>query len=172
MTKKTDNESKKKFNKETYFIVYQEYISFIQKASPSEKQSNYQEHVKLDEIVFGASILYNQVIWNNRKTYISLIEDYLTKKIDIEAFEDSFLTNYRKDNNNVEEISSNWEKLSKFQIDETLPELSDLIELVFSYWEALDLEFNPEDKPDYDISEDQFRDALEKIYNEIYIYQN
>lgn len=106
--------------------------------------------------------LLDQILWQNRKSYIELCEQYFSSKIDSEEVVDNFFALHRNHNNESAGLPSHPERLKKIQIMSKSEELSDLIEGMFCACEALDVE-ETDDNSNYPFSENRFRKEISLI---------
>lgn len=116
-------------------------------------------------------ILENQIYYNRKAEYISLVEEYLREnagEAGARLFVWEFFKIFKKDNKALrvlekEILQQGIQKLATFQIDPKSTEFSDLVDQIVSSCEFLT--FDPEDT--YGMTLDQFRDSIQKIYLEI-----
>jgi hypothetical protein len=114
--------------------------------------------------------LYNQIIYNRRHDYISLIEKYITNEIDSLLLRLQFFQIQREDKNVKKDLEKNFEQLSNILIDLKADEFSLLIADIFDACEALKSNSEPDEA--YGITELQFRDFLEKTFLQMKKYRN
>jgi hypothetical protein len=94
--------------------------------------------------------------------YLSLIRQYLAKKINPSTFGGKFLEMQKADDDTNQILKEDFEHLSNFSIDLELQEgpFSLLIDLIYKN-SMLAVEFGPEDG----ISENEFRVSIEKTFS-------
>jgi hypothetical protein len=121
-------------------------------------------------------ILENQIYYNQKVEYISLVEEYLREsagKDGAALFRWEFFTLFRKDNKALEIlkkeiIQEGLQRLANFSIDPKSTEFSALINQIVGDCEFLTLD--PEDS--YGMTLDQFRNSTEKIFFKIKKYSD
>lgn len=113
--------------------------------------------------------LLDQILWQNRESYIELCEQYFSSKIDSEEVVDNFFRLHRNHNNEAEELPSHPERLKKIQIISKSEGLTDLIEMTFSACENLDVE-ETDDNSKSAFSENRFRKELSLILQKLKNY--
>ena len=113
--------------------------------------------------------LLDQILWQNRKSYIDLCEQYLSSKIDCEEIVDNFSVLHRNHNNESEGLPSHPERLKKIQILSRSEGFTDLIEDMFFVCENLDIE-ETDDNSKYALSENRFRKELNLILQKLKNY--
>ena len=141
------------------------YIELLKKnqSLESKNSSLYQEdRIEYRKLLSYGVILYNQIIYNRRHDYISLIEKYVTNEIDSLLVRLQFFQMQREDKKIKDDLEKNFERLSNVLIDSKSSKFSLLIENIFEACEALKCESEPEE--DYGITELQFRAFLEKTF--------
>ena len=114
-------------------------------------------------------ILENQIYYNRKVEYISLVEEYLRKnagKDGARLFVSEFFNIFKKDNKALEILEQGIKRLATFCIDPKSTEFSALINQIVGSCELLT--FDPEDS--YGITLDQFRDSIEIIFFKIQNY--
>jgi hypothetical protein len=110
--------------------------------------------------------LIDQILWQNRKSYIELCEQYFNSKIDSEEVVDNFFVLHRNHNNESGGLLSHPERLKKIQIISKSERFSDVIEDMFCACEALDVE-ETNDNSGYPISENRFRKELSLVLQKL-----
>ena len=149
------------------------YIKLLKKdqSLKNKKMSLYEENiVEYGELLSYGVIVYDQIIYNRRHDYISLIEKYGTKEIDSLVLRLQFFQTQREDRKIQEDLEKNFERLSNLLIDSKSGEFSLLIQDIFDACEALKSDSEPEEA--YGITELQFRDFLEKIFLQMEKYSD
>ncbi len=151
------------FNKVRYIKLLKKDQSLESKNSSLYKEDRDKEdRVEYRELLSYGVILYNQIIYNRRHDYISLIEKYLTNQIDSLLLRLQFFQIQREDKKIKKDLEKNFERLSNLLIDSKSGEFSLLIKDIFDACEALKSDSEPEEA--YGITELQFRAFLEKIF--------
>ena len=112
--------------------------------------------------------LLDQILWQNRKSYIDLCEQYLSSKIDCEEIVDNFSVLHRNHNNESEGLPSHPERLEKIQIISKSKGFADLIESMFSFCHWVDVE-ETDDNSIY-FSENRFRNGISLILQKLKDY--
>ena len=107
-------------------------------------------------------ILENQIYYNRKVEYISLIEEYLRENA-ARLFVSEFFNIFKKDNKALEILEQGIKRLATFYIDPKSTEFSVLINQIVGSCEFLT--FDSEDS--YGITLDQFRDSIEIIFFKI-----
>lgn len=113
-------------------------------------------------------ILENQIYYNQKVEYISLVEEYLRENAGKDGaglFRWEFFNIFRKNNKafdilEKEVLQEGLQRLATFLIAPKSTKFSALINQIVGYCEFLT--FDPEDT--YGINENQFRDSIEKIF--------
>ena len=144
----------------------------------NEETSLFNENREEDlELLSYGVILENQIYYNRKVEYISLVEEYL-KYLRENAGEDGarlfvweFFKIFKKDNKALkilekEILEEGIQRLATFWIDPNSTEFSALINHIVGLCEFLT--FDSEDT--YEITLDQFRDSIEKIFFKIQKY--
>jgi len=144
----------------------------------NEETSLFNENREEDlELLSYGVILENQIYYNRKVEYISLVEEYL-KYLRENAGEDGarlfvweFFKIFKKDNKALkilekEILEQGIQRLATFWIDPKSTEFSALINQIVGLCEFLT--FDSEDT--YGITLDQFRDSIEKIFFKIQKY--
>lgn len=111
----------------------------------------------------------NQILWEKRKIYIDLLEQYFSSKIDAEDVVDKFFALYRNHNNEINEILLDPERLKKIQMTSKSEGFSDLILDIFNTCEPFDVE-ETNDNSAYPISENRLRNELRLRLQELKEY--
>ena len=148
------------------------YIELLKKKETLKNQeiSLLDENPKKRRELFSYKIiLENQIYYNRKAEYISLIEEYLRENAGEDGarlFVWEFFNIFKKDNKALEIlekeiIEQGIKKLATFCIDPKSTEFSALINQIVGSCEFLT--FDPEDS--YGITLDQFRDSIEKIFS-------
>jgi hypothetical protein len=113
--------------------------------------------------------LTDQILWQNRKLYIDLFEQYLSSKMDAEQMVDNFLVLHRNHNNEIEGLPAHPERLKKIQITSKSEGFNDLIEWIFCLCETLDVEETDDNFP-FSVSENWFRNEISLSLQELKDY--
>ena len=113
--------------------------------------------------------LLDQFLWQNRKSYIELCEQYFSSKIDSEEVVDNFFPLYQNHHNEIGGLRLHPERLKKIQIISKSKGFTDLIEDMFCVCEALDVE-EANDNRGYPLSENCFRKELSLILQKLKDY--
>ena len=141
------------------------YIELLKKnqSLQNKNTSLYKENrVEYRELISYGGIVYNQIIYNRRHDYISLIEEFVTNEIDSFVLRLQFFQTQREDRKIKKDLEKNFQQLSNLLIDSKSSEFSLLIKDIFEACEALKSDSEPEEA--YGINELQFRAFLEKIF--------
>ena len=152
----------KTFNKVRYIELLKKDQSLESKNSSLYKE----DRIEYRELLSYGVILYNQIIYNRRHDYISLIEKYVTNEIDSLLLRLQFFQIQRE----KKDLEKNFERLSNVLIDSKSNEFSLLIADIFDACEALKSDYEPEEA--YGITELQFRAFLEKIFLQMEKYSD
>ena len=137
----------------------------------SKNSSLYKEdRIEYRELLSYGVILHNQIIYNQRHDYISLIEKYVTNEIDSLLLKLQFFQIQREDKKIKKDLENNIERLSNVLIDSKSDEFSLLIADIFDACEALKSDSEPEKA--YKITELQFRAFLEKTFLQMKKYSD
>ena len=118
----------------------------------------------ISRILIFFFLLENQIYYNRRQEYISLIERYVTHEIDSFVLRVKFFQIRREDSNILEDLEKNFERLSNVVIDSKSAKFSPLLEDITSACEYFD--FDSED------DERKFRADIEKIFLEMKPYKD
>ena len=110
---------------------------------------------------YGA-LVERQISYNRKDEYFSLINDYLSEKINPSIFRGKFLKMQEQDDHKAQIMQEDFEQLSNFSIDLELEEgpFSLLIDLIYDN-SMLAVEFGPEDG----ISEDDFKISIKNAFS-------
>ena len=149
------------------------YIELLKKNQnlQNKNTSLYKENrVEYRELISYGGIVYNQIIYNRRDDYISLIEEYVTNEIDSFVLRLQFFQTQREDRKIKKDLEKNFQQLSNLLIDSKSSEFSLLINDIFEACEALKSDSEPEKA--YGINELQFRAFLEKIFLQMEKYSD
>jgi hypothetical protein len=142
------------------------YIELLKKEEISLFNENREEDLEL--LSYGV-ILENQIYYNRKVEYISLVEEYLREnagKDGARLFVSEFFNIFKKDNKALEILEQGIKRLATFCIDPKSTEFSALINQIVGSCELLT--FDPEDS--YGMTLDQFRDSIEIIFFKIQNY--
>jgi hypothetical protein len=148
------------------------YIELLKKEEilRNEETSLFNENREEDvELLSYGVILENQIYYNRKVEYISLIEEYLREnagKDGARLFVSEFFNIFKKDNKALEILEQGIKRLATFCIDPKSTEFSALINQIVGSCEVLT--FDSEDS--YGITLDQFRDSIEIIFFKIQNY--
>ena len=156
----------KTFNKVSYIELLKKDQSLKSKNSSLYKENK----IEYRELLSYGVILYNQIIYNRRHDYISLIEKYVTNEIDSLLLRLQLFQIQREDKKIKKDLEKNFKQLSNVLIDSKSGEFSLLIEDIFDACEALKSDSEPEEA--YEITELQFRAFLEKIFLQMKKYSD
>ena len=140
------------------------YIELLKKdqSLASQNSSLYQENrIEYLELLSYGVILYDQIIYNRKQDYISLLEKYVNNEIDSFLLRLKFFQIQRDDKKIEKNLEKNFDRLSNVLIDSKSKEFSLLITDIFDACEAL--KFDSEPNEAYGITELEFRAFLEKI---------
>ena len=118
------------------------------------------------ELLSLRSSVERQVFYNNKKNYFVLIQNYLGERINPNVFRSQFIGIVNKDLTKSHKILHNFEELATFSIDLELDDFSSLFEKIH---QICLYAFEFEDQDDA-MSEDKFRDSIEKIFFKIRKY--
>jgi|APIni6443716594_1056825.scaffolds.fasta_scaffold61025_2 hypothetical protein len=129
-----------------------------------------EDRIEYRELLSYGVILYNQIIYNQRHDYISLIEKYVTNEIDSLLLKLQFFQIQREDKKIKKDLENNIERLSNVLIDSKSDEFSLLIADIFDACEALKSDSEPEEA--YGITELQFRAFLKKTFLQMKKYSD
>ena len=149
------------------------YIELLKKnqSLQNKNTSLYKENrVEYRELISYGGIVYNQIIYNRRHDYISLIEEFVTNEIDSFVLRLQFFQTQREDRKIKKDLEKNFQQLSNLLIDSKSSEFSLLIKDIFEACEALKSDSEPEEA--YGINELQFRAFLEKIFLQMEKYSD
>jgi hypothetical protein len=109
--------------------------------------------------------LESQIYYNRKDEYLFLIKEYRAETIDPVLFKLVFLQIYRKGMEALNILKKDFKQLSTFSIDSKSDEFGSLICEIFKNCDPLfDLEEN------HGITENQFRDSIEKIFFQMQKY--
>lgn len=111
------------------------------------------------------ALVEQQISYNSKEEYFSLIKEYLAKKINPSRFRGKFLKMQKQDDDTAQVMKEDFEQLSNFSIDLELKEgaFSLLIDLIYDN-SMLAVEFGPEDV----ISEDEFKVSIENASSKLF----
>ena len=154
------------FNKVQYIKLLKKDQSLKSKNSSLYKK-NTTEYL---ELLSYRKIVYDQIIYNRRHDYISLIEEYVTNEIYSFLFRLQFFQLQREDNKIQNDLEKNFGRLSNILINLKLGKFYLLITHIFDACEALKFDSEPEEA--YGITELQFQAFLEKIFLQMEKYSD
>ena len=116
------------------------YIELLKKdqSLASQNSSLYQENrIEYLELLSYGVILYDQIIYNRKQDYISLLEKYVNNEIDSFLLRLKFFQIQRDDKKIEKNLEKNFDRLSNVLIDSKSKEFSLLITDIFDACEAL-----------------------------------
>lgn len=148
-----------------YRLNIERYIELLKKESSLNNQQKsllFENKKEFLELLSYGSRVESQISYDRKNVYHSLITEYLTKKINPGRFRSKFLQMHREDGEAATIIKKDLEQLASFSIDLKADEFSSLIEQIYDV-SALAFEFGPEDG----ISEERFRDSVEKVFSKM-----
>jgi hypothetical protein len=113
-------------------------------------------------------LVENQVFYNRREEYLSLVRNYLDKKITLGSFIADFLEMESHDARTAENMRNDFEQLSNFSIDSELltfeePPFFFLIDRLYNLSMLID-EFGTDDEEN-GISEADFKSRVEEAFS-------
>jgi hypothetical protein len=148
---------------------YRELLVLVEKDAVKTKTGKdfFNDPIVLELLSFESRI-ETQVFYNNKNNYFALIQQYLDETINPYLFRAQFLEMVKEDLNKSDKILKNFEELSTFWIDLELDEFSSLFEDINETC-AYAFEFDGETNA---ISEDTFRDSIQKIFFKIQKYSD
>jgi len=156
---------------QTFDIV--RYIKLLRKEQSLKKKKMslyYEDRVEYRELLSYGIIVFNQVIYNRRHDYISLIKEYVTKEIDSLLLRFQFFQIQREDRNTLDDLEKDYERVFNLSIDSKSGEFSLLITEIFDACDSLKSDSEPEEA--YGLTEVQFRAFLEKIFLQMKQYSD
>jgi len=104
-----------------------------------------EDRIKYRELLSSGVILYNQIIYNRRHEYISLIHTYVINEIDSLLLRLQFFQIQREDREITKDLEKNFERLYTLLIDSKSGQFSLLIEDIFDTGEAVKSDSEPEE---------------------------
>ena len=149
------------------------YIELLKKNQNLQNKNTslyHENRVEYLELISYGKIVDDQILYNRRDDYISLIEKYVTNEIDSLVLRLQFFQTQREDRKITEDLEKNFQQLSNLLIDSKSSEFSLLIEDIFGACEALKCDSEPEEA--YGINELEFRAFLEKIFLQMKNYSD
>ena len=149
------------------------YIELLTKEQGLKKKKMslyYENGVEYDELLSYGIIVFDQIIYNRRHDYISLIEEYVTKKIDSLVLRFQFFQIQREDRKTKDDLEKDYERVFNLSVDSKSGEFSLLITNIFDACEALKWDSDPEEA--FGITEVHFRSFLEKIFLQMNQYSD
>lgn len=135
------------------------YIQLLKK-----RENERLSHEEYCEFVSHGAAVQNQISYNRKDDYLSLIKEYLDERMDSKIFISEFLELQDEDCKAEEILSKNFKQLSTFSIDSKLDEFSSLIEQISNEC-TLAFDYYPKDS--YRIKEDEFRDYIKSMFFQI-----
>jgi hypothetical protein len=120
------------------------------------------------ELLSYRALVESQITYNRREDYFSLIDEYLSKKINPDEFRASFLKTYSQDTETLFIMEKDFEQLSDFSIDSEIYEnpFSNLIDLIYNN-SMLAIEEGPYDG----ISDDEFKVSIENAFSNLKLFE-
>ena len=114
------------------------------------------------ELFSYKALVEQQISYNRRNEYFSLIQEFLAKKMNPSTFRAKFFEMQQQDVDNLEILEKDVEQLSNFSIDFQVQEspFSRLIDLLYDS-SMLANELGPEDG----ISEGEFKVSIERAFS-------
>lgn len=125
-----------------YDIV--KYNQLLQKRSilRTQNRSLWKEYpLESEELGSYEIILFSQIQYSLRESYIALIEKYLTDEINIFSFKADFINMVNEHNKITEEIEKNFELLSKISIDSKSSEFGIIVDNITAICHLSDCSF-------------------------------
>lgn len=138
-----------------------------------ENKNNFlykENRVEYRELISYGKIVDNQIIYNRKHDYISLIEEYVTNEVNSFVLRCQFFQTQREERKIKKDLENNFQQLSNLLIDSKSSEFSLLIKDIFETCKALKYDSEPEEA--YGINELQFRAFLEKIFLQMEKYSD
>lgn len=150
------------------------YVELLKKEEFLKNEGRYlsdENREERRELLSYGIILENQIYYNQKADYSSLVEEYLRENAGEDGarlFVWEFFQIFRKDNKALqilekEILQQGIQKLATFQIDPKSTEFSALVNEIVCSCECFT--FDPEDT--YKLTLDEFRDSIQKIYLKI-----
>lgn len=120
------------------------------------------------ELISYQASVYHEVNFRRKSEYYSLINQYLDTTIMSHQFIAKFLQMLKKDKDDAKKILQSLKQLSNFSTDANLNNFSVLFRQISNNCsEALEFGFENDDSG---ISEEKFRNSIEKIYSQLKSY--
>ena len=85
------------------------------------------------EYLFYSKVLNNQIFFNNKKTYLALLNQYLNGNLSFFKFRLEFLQTYKEDKKIFKDLTKNYQKLFSFPINPKSNGFSSIIGDLFDY---------------------------------------
>jgi hypothetical protein len=138
------------------------YNELLEKEKRLSQQSNSVIFENKDEFIellsYGARVK-NQISYERKKNYYSLISQYIEKIVTPPIFQSEFLKMEKKDAKTAKMITNNFKQLAIFSVDLKAVKFSSLIVEISDVF-RLAWKFGPEKG----ISDQKFRKSIEKIF--------
>ena len=141
------------------------YLELLQYSQDLESQgkSFWDEKEKYLEFLRYRILLNDHFYYQEKDQYVSLLKDFIDRKIDGIEFETKFLKMFNEDGDRHELFQTDFEKLKNFEPDPKSKGFSALLTTIFEDCDR----FDPDPQEDYEISEAELRDSVRKIFLEI-----
>jgi hypothetical protein len=133
---------------------YQTYCQLINKENQLrlEKKSLFETNPdSWDTLITHQALIENQVFFNNRVEYLTLLKRYKDKQINSLGVEFLFLKIYRKDLEFARNLQANLELLANFEISSASDGFSNIINQLFGVCELLSESENALFERDFDL---------------------
>ena len=143
------------------------YLKLLEKDQRLKNQNSclyYEDKMEYRELLSYGIILENQILYNRRHDFISLLESYITNEIDDLSLRFKFFQIRRESLKIRDDLQKNFEKLLNVSIDSKSAEVSPLIKDIDSYCELCD--FDSED------DERKFRTCIEDTFLKLKPYKD
>ena len=143
------------------------YIELLKKDQSLESQNSslYKEdRIEYRELLSYGIILENQILYNRRHDYISLIEKYVTNEIDSFILRWKFFQIEREDKKIQKDLEKNFEQLFNVSIDSKSAEFSTLLEDIAAACEFFDWTDETDER--------KFRPYVEKTFLQMKQYKD
>jgi hypothetical protein len=132
-------------------------------------QLSYEENKEeFEELVRYATLVRDQVYYNQKKKYRLLIDDYLSGEASAMGFVWIFFGMYKQDAKDFELLTHDLKKLLSFQMESRSEGFSVCMEDIFGNCDSLAVD--PDNIQSHEVNESEFKSYLEMIYSDMQKY--
>lgn len=141
------------------------YNQLLEKEKRLSQQNNsliFENKEEFIEFLSYSARVKNQISYERKEDYYSLISQYIEKAVTPRIFQSEFLKMEKEDAKAAKRITNDFKQLASFSVDLKAVEFSSLIGEIYDV-SMVACEFGPEDG----ISDEKFHKYIEKSYSEM-----